>query len=194
MADAEAEEKIHSELDVQLTKEADAGHVAHKTADYTLHEHKPLPTRNCREPCLQAGNLQTRGKNKSRSAWKNARQKASGVLVTSITGDGGNCVPDALCVLIPSFGILIHVEELQSIMSADAEEDTLFTNANGFVKNYGLTLSNVTTQFGTFKGGPALGLLQVTIIGPWPPPAETVLVVSHLSGSGATPDRGRRPS
>ena len=114
MADAEAEEKIHSELDVQLTKEADAGHVAHKTADYTLHEHKPLPTRNCREPCLQAGNLQTRGKNKSRSAWKNARQKASGVLVTSITGDGGNCVPDALCVLIPSFGILIHVEELQS--------------------------------------------------------------------------------
>ena len=47
-------------------------------------------------------------------------------------------------------------------MSADAEEDTLFTNANGFVKNYGLTLSNVTAQFGTFKGGPALGLLQVT--------------------------------
>jgi hypothetical protein len=25
-------------------------------------------------------------------------------------------------------------------------------------------------------------------IGPWPPPAEMVLVLSHLSGSGATPD------
>ena len=161
MADAEAEEKILSELDVQLTNEADAGHVAQKTADCTLHKNKPLPTRNCCEPCLQAGNLQTRGKNKSRSARKNARQKAGGVLVTSIMGGGQTCVPDALCVLIPSLGILTHVEELRSIMSADAEEDTLFTNANGFVKNYGLMLSNVTAQFGTFKGGPALGLLQV---------------------------------
>ncbi len=71
-------------------------------------------------------------------------------------------MPDALCMLIPSFGILIHVEELRSIMSADAEEDTLITNANGFVKYYGLVLLNVTAQFGTFKGGPALGLLQVT--------------------------------
>ncbi len=112
MADTEAEEKILSELDVQLTKEADTGHVAHKTADCTLREYKPLPTRNCREPCLQAGNLQMRGKNMSRSARKNARQKASGVLVTSVTGSGRTCVPEALCVLIPSFGILIHVKEL----------------------------------------------------------------------------------
>jgi hypothetical protein len=63
VVDAEAEEKILSELDVQLTKEADAGHVAQKTADCTLRKHKPLPTCNCREPCLQAGNLQMQGKN-----------------------------------------------------------------------------------------------------------------------------------
>jgi len=95
-----------------------------------------------------------RSKKKSSSARKNASkvkfQKAgfvdmgrrafrlgNGVLVTNVTGDERACVPDALCVLIPSFGISIPVKELQSIMSADTKEDTLFTTANSFVKNYG---------------------------------------------------------
>ena len=179
VADAEAEEKILSELAVQLTMEADAGHVAQKTADCTLDEHEPLPARNCQESCLQSRHLQMRSKKKSSSAQKNVRkvkfQKAGfvdmgrcafrsggGVLVTSATGGGRTCVPDALCVLIPSFGISIPVEELHSIMPADAKEDTLFTTANGFVKNYGLTLLHATAQFTNLKGGPALGLLQVT--------------------------------
>ena len=102
VVDAEAEEKILSELDVQLTKEADAGHVAQKTADCTLRKHKPLPTCNCREPCLQAGNLQMQGKNKSRSARKNVRQKASGVLVTSIRAAGRLvCLMPSACLSLP---------------------------------------------------------------------------------------------
>ena len=91
-----------------------------------------------------------------------AFRSGGGVLVTSITGGGRTCLPDALCVLIPSFGILIPVEELQSIVPADAKEDMLFSTANDFVKNFGLTLSHVTAQFTNLKGGPALGLLQVT--------------------------------
>jgi len=72
VADAEAEEKILSELAVQLTTEANAGHVAQKTTDCTLNEHEPLPARNCRESCLRTRHLQMRSKKKSSSARKNA--------------------------------------------------------------------------------------------------------------------------
>ena len=168
LAEEEAQKFV---ADTEAEEEADAGHVAQKTADCTLNEHGPLPARNCRESCLRTRHLQMQSKKKSSSARKNASkvkfQKAGfvdmgrcafrpgdGVLVTNVTGDGQTCVPDALCVLIPFFGISIPVEELQSIMSADAKEDTLFTAANGFIKNYG--------QFTNLKGGPAFGLLQVT--------------------------------
>jgi hypothetical protein len=91
-----------------------------------------------------------------------AFQSGGGVLVTSVTDGGRTCVPDALCMLIPSFGILISVEEVRSIMPADANKDTFFASAVDFVKKYGLTLSCVMAQFLHFKGGLALGLLQVT--------------------------------
>ena len=88
-----------------------------------------------------------------------AFRSGGGVLVS---GSGRTCVPDALSMLLPSFGILITVEEVRSIMPADANEDTLFASANDFVKKYSLTLLPVTAQFMNLKGGPALGLLQVT--------------------------------
>ena len=115
-SEEEAEKLV---ADPGAEEEADARHVAQKTADCTINEHEPLPARNCRESCLRTRHLQMRCKKKSRSARKNASkvkfQKAGfvdmgrcafrsggGVLVTSVTGGGRTCVPDALCVLIPS--------------------------------------------------------------------------------------------
>jgi len=73
------------------------------------------------------------------------------------TGNKRSCVPDALFVLLSGLGHQVELEDVRAIMPVDG--NTLFTDADAFVRGFGLSLDRVTKDF-MGSGGLAFQLLQ----------------------------------
>ena len=79
---------------------------------------------------------------------------------TLVTGNERSCVPDALFLLL-SLSISVSVETVRAIMPDGPDQNTKFSVADKFVKQFGLTLKRVTGTFNYgVKGGTALSLLR----------------------------------
>ena len=75
------------------------------------------------------------------------------------TGGKRTCLPDALYNLLPHLSVSVDLEMLRTMMPADPHANTLFSQADAYLGQFGLTLPRVTKRF-MVAGGVELALLK----------------------------------